>query len=177
MQRWAAQLEALGRVQLFDYDYAAQRRRRPDGLPQLIACHRRALAAARESGEPVVLIGKSMGGRIGCHVALQEQVKGLICMGYPLCGGGDISRLRDGVLRQIQTPILFLQGTRDPLCPLDLLQRIRGEMKARNFLHVVEGGDHSLAVRKRELIGRGETQAEVDQQTLEAVRAFVREVC
>ena len=50
-------------------------------------------------------------------------MNGLICLGYPLCAMGDRSKLRDEVLRSSGTPILFVQGTRDALCPLDLLER------------------------------------------------------
>src|SRR5205809_261214 len=100
MQRWKQRLATIGRVETFDYDYMGEGRRRPDPLAQLIATHRDALARARQTtGEPAFLIGKSMGGRIGCHVALVETVDGIICLGYPLCGGGDSSKLRDQVLR------------------------------------------------------------------------------
>jgi len=112
-----------------------------------------------------------MGGRIGCHVALEEKVSGVICLGYPLCGGGDRSKLRDQVLRDLRTPILFVQGTRDPLCSLDLLESVRSEMTAPNFLHVVEGGDHSLRVRKKDL--GHETQDDVDQRILKMIAKFV----
>jgi predicted alpha/beta-hydrolase family hydrolase len=125
----------------------------------------------------VILIGKSMGGRIGCHVSLEEKVKAVVCFGYPLCGGGDRSKLRDKVLRAMTTPILFVQGTRDSLCPLDLLEGIRAEMKAPNFLHVVEGGDHSLMVAKRQLSAAGETQEEVDRRILGAIAKFVIVPC
>src|SRR4030095_3602087 len=142
-------------------------------LPLLIATHRQALAAARQgSDRPAFLIGKSMGGRIGCHVAFEEPVTGLICFGYPLCGGGDPSRLRDKVLRQLQTPILFVQGTRDPLCPLELLEKVRLEMTCPNFLHLVAGGDHSLLVLKRQLKAEGETKEEIDQRILAAMATF-----
>ena len=89
-------------------------------------------------------------------------MSGLICLGYPLCAMGDRTRLRDEVLRALRTPILFVEGTRDTLCPLDLLEGVRAEMKAPNFLHVVEGGGHSLGVGKRQLRANGETQEEVD---------------
>src|SRR2546423_1055456 len=158
MQRWKERLGQLGEVALFDYAYMREGRKRPDRLPQLIAAHRHALAEARaKSTGPVILIGKSMGGRIGCHVALEEKVDGLICLGYPLCAMGDRSKLRDQVLRDLQTPILFVQGTRDPLCPLELLADVRAKMAAPNELHIVEGGDHSLRVPKRQLQGTRKT--------------------
>jgi pimeloyl-ACP methyl ester carboxylesterase len=71
-------------------------------------------------------------------------------------------------LRALTTPILFVQGTRDSLCPLDLLEHVRKEMKALNLLHVVEGGDHSLLVRKRDL-----NAARVDRRVLEAIAEFI----
>jgi predicted alpha/beta-hydrolase family hydrolase len=148
-------------------------RKRPDPLPQLIEAHRQELIETRREGK-TILIGKSMGGRIGCHVSLAEKVDGLVCLGYPLCGGGDPAKLRDKVLRDLQTPILFVQGTRDPLCPLDLLESVRREMKAPSSIHIVEGGDHSLLVTKRQLAGRGQTQEEVDQRILGVISEFVR---
>lgn len=174
MQKWRARLSELGEVALFDYDYMRVGRKRPDPLPQLIAAHRAALAAARaDSEKPVVLIGKSMGGRIGCHLALEEDVRGLVCFGYPLCGGGDPSRLRDKVLRSITTPILFIQGTRDALCPLELLEPIRAEMQARAELHVADGGDHSLLVGQRMLQRRQQTQEDVDREITNVIARFI----
>jgi predicted alpha/beta-hydrolase family hydrolase len=122
---------------------------------------------------PAILIGKSMGGRVGCHVALEEKVEALVCLGYPLCGAGHRTRLRDEVLRALHTPILLVQGTRDSLCPLDILERVRSEMKAPTYLHVVEGGDHSLLVSKRHLQAAGETQEKVDQRILGVIAQFV----
>ena len=177
MQRWKDRLATIGRVALFDYPYMRERRKRPDRLPQLIAAHREALAQNRHPDDgATVLIGKSMGGRIGCHVALEEKVDALVCLGYPLCAMGDRTRLRDEVLRALRTPILFVQGTRDPLCPLDLLEPLRAEMKARNVLHVVEGGDHSLIVAKRQLQVKGETQEDVDQRILNQIAQFVEQL-
>jgi len=176
MQRWKSRLESIGTVVTFDYDYMREGRKRPDRLPELIAVHRAALAEARakfDPGTPTFLIGKSMGGRIGCHLALEEKVSGLICLGYPLCAMGDRSKLRDQVLRSLGTPILFVQGTRDALCPLDLLAEVRAAMKAPNSLHLVEGGDHSLMVGKRQLQAAGKTQEDLDRRILEAIARFV----
>lgn len=178
MQRWKERLGTLGDVVTFDYLYMRERRKRPDLLPQLIAAHRQALIDARQgSVRSAFLIGKSMGGRVGCHVALEEPVAGVICFGYPLCGGGDPAKLRDKVLRELRAPILFVQGTRDALCPLDLLKPIIADMNAQTFLHVVEGGDHSLVVSKRELQKKGETQEEIEQRMLAAIAQFVGRFC
>lgn len=175
MQNWKRPLAEIGEVETFDYDYMRAGRKRPNPLPQLIAAHRKALESARAKHQPdsTFLIGKSMGGRVGCHVSLEEKVDALVCLGYPLCAMGDRTKLRDEVLRALTAPILFVQGTRDSLCPLHLLERVRGEMKVPNFLHVVEGGDHSLRVPKRQLQVMSETQEEVDQRILKSIADFV----
>src|SRR5881394_2335923 len=175
MQDWKKRLSGIGVVETFDYDYMREGQRRPDRLPQLIAAHRKALNRARERhrAESIILVGKSMGGRVGCHLSLEEKVDALVCLGYPLCGMGDRTKLRDEVLRALTTPILFVQGTRDSLCPLDLLERVRAEMKAPNFLHSVEGGDHSLRVPKSQLQGTSKTQQDINQQILKAIGKFV----
>jgi len=175
MQDCKKRLSGIGVVETFDYDYLREGRRRPDRLPQLIAAHRKALKRVRERhrAESIILVGKSMGGRVGCHLSLEEKVDGLVCLGYPLCGMGDRTKLRDEVLRALTTPILFVQGTRDSLCPLDLLERVRAEMKAPNFLHSVEGGDHSLRMPKSQLQGTSKTQQDINQQILKAIGKFV----
>jgi predicted alpha/beta-hydrolase family hydrolase len=123
-----------------------------------------------------VLAGKSMGSRIGCHVATETDapVRALVCLGYPLRAAGS-GKLRDAVLLALTVPILFVQGTRDALCPLDLLAKTRREMSAPNELYVVEAGDHSLAVTKSALRARGETQDDVEARILDVVRAFLRD--
>jgi len=175
MQNWKRRLSEIAEVETFDYAYMREGRKRPDPLPKLIAAHREALSEARKRhpAESTILIGKSMGGRVGCHLSLEEKVDGLVCLGYPLCAMGDRTKLRDEVLRALTTPILFVQGTRDPLCPLDLLERVRGEMKTQNVLHVVEGGDHSLHVPKHQLQATSRTQDDIDRQLLKAVAGFV----
>ena len=176
MRTFAQLLATIGGVEPFDYAYALEGRRRPDPLPRLIEAHRAALAAlrARRDG-PIVLAGKSMGGRVGCHVALVEPVEAVICLGYPLCGAGDRSRLRDQVLVELRTPILFVQGTRDPLCPLELLDDVRKRMGAPSRLHVVDGGDHSLMVAKSALKAAGSTQEESDEGVRTAIADFVKD--
>jgi predicted alpha/beta-hydrolase family hydrolase len=175
IQNWKRRLSEIGEVETLDYAYMREGRKRPDPLPKLIAAHREALSDARKRhpAESTILVGKSMGGRVGCHLSLEEKVDGLVCLGYPLCAMGDRAKVRDEVLRDLNTPILFVQGTRDPLCPLDLLERVRTEMKTQNVLHVVEGGDHSLRVPKRQLHATGKTQEDVDQRIFKSIAEFL----
>jgi predicted alpha/beta-hydrolase family hydrolase len=105
-------------------------------------------------------------------VALEESVAGLICLGYPLVGGR--GAVRDEVLLALRTPILFVQGTRDPLCPLPRLEEVRIRMTVPATLHVVEGGNHSLELPspKKNVAA----QKEADARVLEAIRLFVESV-
>ncbi len=172
MASWAERLKAIGQVVRFDYPYVIAGRRSPDRLPVLIAGHRAALADARARAPgPVILMGKSMGSRIGCHVALEESVASVVCLGYPLRSTrGD---LRSDVLLALRTPVLFVQGSRDPLCPLDALGAVRQRMLAPAALHVVEGGDHSLRLGTRALRERQLTQEAIDDGIMAAIAAFV----
>lgn len=178
MSALARRLRSLGEVVPLDYPYALAGRRRPDRLPVLIEHHRQVLARARAAhpGLPVVLAGKSMGSRVGCHVAGLDEVDALICFGYPLAGGGDPAKLRDEVLVALRTPILFVQGTRDRLCPLPLLEEVRARMSAPSTLHVVPTGDHSLQITKTHTRQTARTQDDEDQDALEAVSRFLAEL-
>jgi predicted alpha/beta-hydrolase family hydrolase len=173
MRAWRRRIGALGDVVAFDYPYMRAGRKAPDRLPALIEAHRAVLAKVRARAKgPVFLIGKSMGGRIGCHVALEESVGGVVCLGYPLQSGAT-GAMRDEVLLALRTPILFVQGSRDPLCPLDKLATVRSRMTAPSTLLVVQGGNHSLEVSAAERKATGTTQADSDERVLTAIRAFV----
>ena len=169
MRAWAKRLRAIAPVSTFDYPYMLEGRRRPDRLPALIDAHRAALRRARKAGgAPVVLAGKSMGSRVGCHLALEEPgIPALVCFGYPLVSPGPKKTRRDQVLLALEVPVLFVQGTRDRLCPLDELDAVRARMKTRSELHVVESGDHSLGVTTKH------DQTVANDAIVEAVRAFL----
>jgi len=174
MRAWSSRLAQLGEVTLFDYPYMAAGRRAPDRLPKLVDAHVDRLSAlrARHDG-PVVLVGKSMGARVGCHVSLTEAVDAVICLGYPLVGGGRKKTMRDQVLKAMTTPVMFVQGSRDPMSPLAPLHEVMSAMKAAATLHVVDGGNHSLALGKRALAAAGASQEDVDLRTLGAIRGFL----
>ena len=174
MRAWRKRLGTLADVVAFDYPYMRAGRKTPDRLPALIAAHRAALAKVRAGAKgPVFLIGKSMGGRVGCHAALEEPVTGVICLGYPLRSGAT-GALRDEVLLALRVPILFVQGSRDSLCALDDLAEVRARMTAPSTLLVVEGGNHSLEVSAAQRKATGDTQAAADVRVLDVIRAFVK---
>ena len=131
----------------------------------------------RDSHGPVVLIGKSMGGRMGCHLSLEDDlskvIAAVVCLGYPLASMGNRDKLRDEVLLEMTKPVLFVQGTRDRLCPLDLLEDVRERMRADHELHVVDKGDHSLMATKTWLKDHDQTQDDVDRRILDAIAAFL----
>jgi predicted alpha/beta-hydrolase family hydrolase len=176
MRKFSERLAILGRVQGFDYPYQLAGRRSPDRLPVLVAAHRAAFDAL-DPGAPVVLIGKSMGGRIGCHLAndlTPRRALALVCLGYPLVGQS--GSLRDEVLLALRTPILFVQGSRDPLCPLDRLAEVRARMSAANELHVIEGANHSLELTKTMLKASGLTQDAVDASIVRRISDFLEKL-
>src|SRR5690349_21360188 len=90
MRAWARRLGALGDVVTFDYPYMKAGRKSPDKQPVLVAAHAAALdeARAKHPGK-AVLAGKSMGSRMGCHLAVERpgEVAALVCFGYPLRSG------------------------------------------------------------------------------------------
>ena len=176
MQGWSRLLSELGKVVTFDYAYMREGRRAPDRMPKLLVAHGEALDAARANHKgPVFLIGKSMGSRVGCHLSLEleKPVNGLICMGYPLVGMGKKAPIRDQVLLELSTPILFVQGTRDKLCPLDKLEAVREKMTAPSELRVVETGDHSLQTTKTYQKQNNVVQEDIDASILESIESFV----
>jgi uncharacterized protein len=169
-------LVSLGDVRSFDYSYQVAGRRSPDRLPTLLAAHRAAFDSL-DAAKPRVLVGKSMGGRIGCHLANDlppGSAVAVVCLGYPLVGQS--GALRDEVLLALRTPVLFIQGTRDPLCPLDRLEEVRRRMPVRHDLYVVDGGDHSLELPKSRLKLNPSAQDDVDAAIVLRISEFLAHV-
>lgn len=162
----------------FQYAYAERalregRRRPPDRRPTLLAVHRAAIECARAAfGErPLLLGGKSMGGRMASLLATEGvAAAGLVLFGYPLHPAGRPTELRSEHLPAIPMRSLFLQGTRDALCDLELLREALVPCGDRARLEVVEGADHDFRVLKRS----GRTDAEVLEQLLDAVDGWER---
>lgn len=151
-----AQILAAHGVATFRYQfpYMERDRRRPDPRATLLATVRAAIlsAAGTVPGLPLVAGGKSMGGRM-TSLALSEspmvEVAGLVFLGFPLHQPGKPSADRGGHLADVNVSMLFLQGTRDTLADLTLLEPVCRSLGARATLHIVEGADHSFHVLKR----------------------------
>lgn len=95
--------------------------------------------------------GKSLGGRMASMLAAEEGgPAGLVFLGYPLHPAGKPDKLRVDHLPRVPCPMLFIQGTRDALCDLSILeQTLRTLDQPGNELYRVEGGDHSFKVPKK----------------------------
>lgn len=151
----------------------AKKKAPPDPRPRLEhACRAAADALRAEPGVARLVIGgRSMGGRIASLVAAAGfRCDGLVFFGYPLHPAGRKAQLRDAHLPQIGAPMLFVQGTRDALCDLDLLRPVLARIGPRATLHVVEGGDHSLAVLK----SSGRSCADVHDEILGVVDRWIQ---
>ncbi len=175
--RIACELGALVLVARFNFPYREMGRKVPDPQRTLEATYRAVLDWLREHPElrpgPVFAGGKSMGGRIATHVeAAGRGLAGLVLLGYPLHPPGQTARIRAAHLGSIPCPLLFVQGTRDALCGLDLLRPVLAKLNAPYRLHVIEDGDHSFKVRKRS----GRSEGDVFAEICDVVREFVSEV-
>jgi len=137
----------------FNFIYKEQGRRAPDRTPVLEATWRAVLAHTQmhlPNAKRLILAGKSMGGRIASMVVAQDAptVSGLLFFGYPLHPAGRTDRLRCAHLLQVRCPMLFIQGTRDPLCDLTKLRKVLQDLPNAT-LHEVIDGDHSFKVLKK----------------------------
>lgn len=163
MEAAAAGLAARGIATLrYNFPYMEAGRGPPNPQPILLKTVRSAVRAAREAVPDLPLFagGKSMGGRMTSLAAAAEPlagVLGLVFFGFPLHPAKKPATARGDHLAEVGLPMLFLQGTRDDLAGLDLLEPILGSVSPRPTLHVEEGADHGFHVLKRS----GRTDEEV----------------
>lgn len=160
----------------YQFPYTEAGRRRIDPQPVLLATVRAAIAAASTSfpGLPVFAGGKSMGGRMTSLAAAEERpagVNGLIFFGFPLHPAGRPSTDRAEHLARVELPLLFLQGTRDALAGLALLEPVCSSLGPRATLHVVEDADHGFHVRKKS----GRTDDQVIEALADTASAWIRQ--
>lgn len=137
----------------WDLPYMARGSRRPDGRAVLEASVRGAIdaAAAAAPDLPLFAGGKSMGGRMTSQalaVEHDERVRGLVLVGFPLHPARKPGTSRAEHLPLVRCPMWFIQGTRDALAELDLLEPIVGGLSDAQLVRITEA-DHGFAVLKR----------------------------
>lgn len=150
MREMARALGADGfRVCRFNFVYTELGKKAPDRQNVLEETYLAVVESLRDRADTLVIGGKSLGGRIASMIAAQNaQVDGLVFLGYPLHPPGRPERIRKAHLPEIRVPMLFVEGTRDPFCPLPTLEEVRADLSAPNEVHVIDDGDHSFKVRK-----------------------------
>ena len=174
METFAQGLAAQNlRVGRFEFPYMKTvretgRRRPPDREPILLRAWEEVIDSL--DAKPLLIGGKSLGGRIASMVADKKQVTGLICLGYPFHPPGKPDRLRTEHLRSLETPALICQGSRDPFGTAEEVARY--DLPAGIRLHWLGDGDHSFNPRKRS----GRSIEQNWQEAIEAVVNFINDI-
>jgi predicted alpha/beta-hydrolase family hydrolase len=174
METVAAGLHDAGfAVTRFNFPYAERGRKSPDRNDVLENVFFAVVEEARRKRSPerFVIGGKSMGGRIASQIAAGgADLDGLVFLGYPLHPPGRPERLRAEHLRAVNTPMLFVEGTRDPFCPLETLEEVRTSLVAESEVAVIADGDHSFRVRK----SSGRSTAEAWKEVVAATAGWLQ---
>jgi predicted alpha/beta-hydrolase family hydrolase len=136
----------------FNFEYIDKGKKVPDPQPKMQALYRQIVSEVADAHRPekIFIGGKSMGGRVASYIAGDTpQVRGLVFLGYPLHPPGKQDQMRDAHLYDINLPMLFLSGTRDPFAQRPLLEKVVNRLGDRATLVWTEGGDHSLKVGRK----------------------------
>jgi predicted alpha/beta-hydrolase family hydrolase len=178
MEAFAIGLSGRGLASLrYQFPYMEKGSKRPDPPAIAQAAVRAAVAKAAEIFPGLALIagGKSFGGRMTSQAqaaAPLPGVRGLAFVGFPLHPAGKPSTDRADHLAKIDIPMLFLQGTRDTLAEVALIEPVVQRLGSHATLHLAEGADHSLHVLARS----GRNDAEVMNEILDAFAGWVTSI-
>ena len=171
MQYFAESLASRGFFVLrFEFPYMAAtredgKRRPPNPANVLLETFR---SVAENVRRPIVLAGKSMGGRIASMLADELQAEALVCLGYPFHPVGKPDRLRIDHLQTIQTPTLICQGDRDPFGNRQQVDAY--DLSSTINVHWVPDGDHSFVPRK----SSGRDTAQNWAEAVDAIVGFLQ---
>lgn len=169
MQAMANALAGKGIATLrYQFPYMELGSKRPDTPKLAQATVRAAVAEASRLVPDLALFagGKSFGGRMTSQAQAASPlsgVRGLVYLGFPLHPAGQPSNARGAHLFDVQIPMLFLQGTRDQLADLHLLQTLVGKLGTRATLKLFQDADHSFHVPARTGRKDSEVMAEMAQ--------------
>jgi len=167
------------RVIRFEFPYMAMRRedgrKRPPNPQQQLLEHWRAvyqqLAPTLEQDKPLLIGGKSMGGRMASLIADELAPAGLVCLGYPFHAAGKPEKLRVEHLLGLETAALIVQGDRDAL---GNRQRVEAfELSPRLRMHWLNSGDHDF----KPLKSAATSPQALLIEAADAVSRFARSLC
>ena len=167
------------RVGRFEFDYMAGRRtsagRKPPPRAETLCPQFVDAVGALDTDGPLVIGGKSMGGRVASMVAdslhAAGRIVGLLCLGYPFHPVGKPTQLRTGHLADLKTPALIVQGTRDPF---GTPEEVAGYALSPTIeILWLEDGDHDLRPRKAV---SGFSMADHLKKMAEATRAWTKKI-
>ena len=146
----------------FNFPYIEQGRRSPSSPAISEATIKAAVDSVQQPVKiPLLVGGKSYGGRMASQAVahgLLPGISGLVFYGFPLHPPGKPGNVRGEHLKSIEIPMLFLQGTRDKLANLELLQTLLDQLQPFARLQVIEGADHSFNMLKSADITTEEAQ-------------------
>src|ERR1700730_16007725 len=178
MEKLAGELARVSVATLrYQFPYMEGRRRVPDAPAVLTATVAAAVRAAAEAAPRLAPFagGKCMGARMTSQSAAQHALaglRGLVFFGFPLHPPNRPGTKRADHLVKVAMPMLFLQGTRDPLADLQLLRPVCTKLGSRATLHIIETADHSFHVLKRS----GRTDEEVLRELTETTVSWAERV-
>ena len=176
MSDFAALLAARGlRTSRFEFAYMAARRtgagKKPPPRAERVMGEFVDAVAALNADRPLIIGGKSMGGRVASMVADElfaaGAIAGLICLGYPFHPPGAPEKLRTAHLEDLKTPALICQGTRDPFGTRDEVAAY--DLSASIAIHWVDGGDHDFRAAR----GAGTTTKDNLSAAADALQGWI----
>ena len=117
--------------------------------------------------------GKGLGGQVAADLASSRvRVDGLFLLAYPLHPQGKPEKISPDQLFRVVSPVLFLQGSRDRTCEIDLLRQTLTRVGAPTSLFVSEQADRHFKVAKKS----GRLEEEVRKELIENLDEWIEKV-
>lgn len=158
----------------FNFPYMVKRaedgkKRPPDRAPKLLEAYQ-AVITDVVGQKPVVIGGKSMGGRMASLLSAESQVAGVACLGFPFHPPGKPENYKGAHLAELDKPTLILQGERDTFGKKEEFSDF--DLSSAVQVEFIPDGDHSFKPRK----SSGYTEQGNIELAVEKLAQFIFEV-
>lgn len=176
-------------VVTFNFPFTERGKKLADPQPVLEECYRAVLSDVsgdrRLGSRPLLIGGKSLGGRVATHLAASlaidagsvstwpTRLRALVLLGYPLHSPGRPQQVRVSHLPAITHPMLFVQGTKDAFGTPAELQIFVDVLPARCEIYAVDQGGHSFDVPKRSGLLQQTVHGAIQDRIVEWIRAVI----